>query len=196
MSLHHPGRWALVALLAAGTFAAAAPSAFAGTPTVDPSTLQPEPPSGASCRLDGRFVICQTEFHEPFDAEPIVELPCGTLYQTSRDDREGIRWYENGLIVRRFVSRHMSGYWSLSATGAGPRVTISGHSNFRTEWPVPGDESVELDTYHGLDLLAKAPDGGIVAQVTGVFFPDETHHGIFQIPEDPALGAALCDALT
>jgi hypothetical protein len=175
MSLHHPGRWALVALLAAGTFAAAAPSAFAGTPTVDPSTLQPEPPPGASCRLDGRF---------------------GTLYQTSRDDREGIRWYENGLIVRRFVSRHMSGYWSLSATGAGPRVTISGHSNFRTEWPVPGDESVELDTYHGLDLLAKAPDGGIVAQVTGVFFPDETHHGIFQIPEDPALWAALCDALT
>jgi hypothetical protein len=90
----------------------------------------------------------------------------------------------------------MSGYWSLSATGEGPRVTISGHSNFWTAWPVPGDESVELDTYHGLDLLAKAPDGGIVAQVTGVFFPDETHHGIFQIPEDPALWTALCDALS
>ena len=130
MSLHHPSRWAFVALLAAGMLAAAAPSTFAGPPTVDPSTLQPEPPPGASCRLDGRFVICQTEFHEPFDAEPIVELPCGTLYQTSRDDREGIRWYEDGLIVRRFVSRHMSGYWSLSPTGEGPRVTIIGHSNF------------------------------------------------------------------
>ncbi len=78
--------------------------------------------------------------HEPFDAEPVLELPCGTLYQTSRDDREGIRWYEDALIVRRFVSRHMSGYWSLSPTGEGPRVTISGHSNFWTKWPVPGED--------------------------------------------------------
>src|SRR5688572_22305987 len=78
-----------LALLTAGAVVAAAPSAFAGTPTVDPSTLQPEPPE-ATCRLDGRFVICQTAFHEPTDAEPILELPCGTLYETARDDREGI----------------------------------------------------------------------------------------------------------
>ena len=140
MSLHRSTRRTLLALLAAGLLGAAAPSAFAGTPTVDPSTLQPEPPPGASCRLDGRFVICQTEFHEPFDAEPVIELPCGTLYQTSRDDREGIRWYEDGLLVRRFVSRHMSGFWSLTPAGDGPRVTISGHSNWWTTYPVPGDE--------------------------------------------------------
>ena len=106
-----------LAMLATGVLLVAAPGAFAGTPTVDPSTLQPEPPPGASCRLDGRFVICQTEFHEPLDAEPVLELPCGTLYETSRDDREGIRWYEDGLIVARFVSRRMSGYWTLSPTG-------------------------------------------------------------------------------
>ena len=46
MSLHHPARWALVALLAVGTFTMAGTSASAGTPTVDPSTLQPEPPPG------------------------------------------------------------------------------------------------------------------------------------------------------
>jgi hypothetical protein len=184
-----------LALLTAGVLVAAAPSAFAGTPTVDPSTLQPEPPPGASCRLDGRFVICQTEFHEPADAEPVLELPCGTLYETSRDDREGIRWYEDGLLVRRFVSRRMSGYWTLSPTGAGPRVTISGHSNWWTAYPVAGDESSERLTFHGLDLLAKAPGGGIVAQVTGLFPPDDTHHGIFRIPEDPAVADALCAVL-
>lgn len=196
MSLHRSTRRTLLALVAAGLLGAAAPSAFAGTPTVDPSTLQPEPPPGASCRLDGRFVICQTEFHEPFDAEPVVELPCGTLYQTSRDDREGIRWYEDGLLVRRFVSRHMSGFWSLTPAGDGPRVIISGHSNWWTTYSVPGDEDSGAGPQHGLDLLAKAPGGGIVAQVTGVFFPDETHHGIFQIPEDPAVGAVICDALS
>ena len=190
-------RKSLIGLALAGVLAAGATDAFAGTPTVDPSTLQPPPPPGASCRLDGRFVICQTELHERLDAEPILELPCGTLYETARDDREGIRWYQDGLLVRRFVSRHMSGYWTLSPTGEGPRVTLSGHSNFWTEWLAPGDESTEQDTFHGLDVLARAPDGGVVTQVTGVFFPDETHHGIFQIPDDdPSVQAALCDALT
>ena len=190
-------RTSLIAVVLAGVLAALATDALAGRPTVDPSTLQPPPPPGASCRLDGRFVICQTELHETLDAEPILELPCGTLYETARDDREGIRWYEDGLAVRRFVSRHFSGYWTLSPTGEGPFVTLSGHSNFWTEWLVPGDEATEQDTFHGLEVLAKAPDGGIVAQITGVFLPDETHHGIFQIPDDDAsVQAALCDALT
>jgi hypothetical protein len=190
-------RISLIAVALAGVLAAAAPNAVAGTPSVDPSTLQPPPPPGASCRLDGRFVICQTELHESLDSEPVLELPCGTLYETVRDDREGIRWYEDGLAVRRFVSRHMSGYWTLSPTGEGPFVTLSGHSNFWTDWLVPGDEATEQDTFHGLDLLAKAPDGGIIAQITGIILPDDTHHGIFQIPdEDPVVQAALCDALT
>jgi len=185
------------ALLAAGVFATAVPAAFAGTSTVDPSTLLPEPPPGASCRLDGRFVICQTEFHEPFDAAPVLELPCGTLYQTSRDDREGIRWYEDGRLVRRFVSRQMAGYWTLSPTGDGPRVTISGHSNWWTTYAVPGDEDSGAGPQHGLDLLAKAPDGRIVAQVTGLGLPDEeSTRGVFLIPEDPAVAAALCDVLS
>lgn len=190
-------RTSLIAVVLAGVLAAVATDALAGRPTVDPSTLQPPPPPGASCRLDGRFVICQTELHETLDAEPILELPCGTLYETARDDREGIRWYEDGLAVRRFVSRHFSGYWTLSPTGEGPFVTVTGHSNFWTEWLVPGDEATEQDTFHGLEVLAKAPDGGIVAQITGVFLPDETHHGIFQTPDDdPSVQAALCDALT
>jgi hypothetical protein len=66
-----------------------------------------------------------------------------------------------------------------------------------TDWLVPGDEATEQDTFHGLDLLAKAADGGIIAQITGIILPDDTHHGIFQIPdEEPAVQAALCDALT
>ena len=190
-------RISLIVIVLAGVLAAPVTDALAGPPSVDPSTLQPPPPPGASCRLDGRFVICQTELHESLDAEPILELPCGTLYETARDDREGIRWYEDGLAVRRFVRRRFSGYWTLSPTGEGPLVTISGHSNFWTEWLVPGDEASEQDTFHGLEVLAKAPDGGIVAQITGVFLPDETHHGIFQIPDDdPSVQAALCDALT
>ena len=190
-------RISLIVVVLAGVLAATVTDALAGPPSVDPSTLQPPPPPGASCRLDGRFVICQTELHESLDAEPILELPCGTLYETARDDREGIRWYEDGLAVRRFVSRHFSGYWTLSPTGEGPFVTLRGHSNFWTEWLVPGDEATEQDTFHGLEVLAKAPDGGIVAQITGVFLPDETHHGIFQIPDDdPSVQAALCDALT
>ena len=36
----------------------------AAGPLVDPSTLQPPPPPGAECRLDGQWIICQTALVE------------------------------------------------------------------------------------------------------------------------------------
>ena len=106
----------LPCLMLIGTaLAVTAPAAPAGPPSVEPSTLQPPPPPGASCRLDGRFVICQTELHEVLDAEPILELPCGTLYETARDDREGIRWYEafaawkTAVILQQLYARWVRG---------------------------------------------------------------------------------------
>ena len=174
-----------------------APAARAGTPTVDPSTLQPVPPPGASCRLDGGFVICRTELHQTFDTEPVFDLPCGTVYETSRDDREGIRWYANGLLVRRRVTAVLSGFWTLSATGEAPRVAISAHWNW---WAIPtvpgGDMDTEAITTHGNEFVAKSPGGGVIARVAGLDLPDGTHRGVLRLPEDPAIAAALCDALT
>jgi hypothetical protein len=60
--------------------------------------------------------------------EPITDfdLPCGTIYETSHYRGDGTRWYVDRLVVRRHVAASLEGTWSLSPTGAGPTVNISG----------------------------------------------------------------------
>lgn len=187
----------LLSVFTLAVLALMAPAAGAGTPTVDPSTLQPVPPPGASCRLDGRFVICHTELHQSFESEPVLDLPCGTIYETSRDDREGIRWYSNGLLVRRRVTAVLSGFWTLSVTGDAPHVAIGAHWNW---WAIPavpgGDMDTETITTHGNEFVAKAPDGRVIAHLAGLDLPDGTHRGVLHIPDDPEIAVTLCDALT
>jgi hypothetical protein len=185
-----------VAVFTLAFFALTCATAQAGQPTVDPSTLQPVPPPGASCRLDGRFVICRTELHQAIAGEPAFDLPCGTVYETSSNDREGIRWYSNGLLVRRRVSATVDGFWTLSPTGDAPRAAISGHWNW---WAIPavpgGDQDTETLTAHGNEFVVKAPGGSVIAHVAGLDLPDGSHRGVLRF-DDPATTAALCAALT
>ncbi len=188
---------ALCAAFAGGVMILLAAPAAAG-PIVDPSTLQPEPPPGAVCRADGPWTICQTTFLVNVVNEPILflDLPCGTVYETISDLREGIRWYLDGKLVKRFVSQNAEGTWSLSPTGAGPTVKISLHANWRDEYAVPGDESSALTTFHGNGFTASAPGAGVIAHIAGLDLPDGTHRGAFRITDDPQVAAALCAALT
>jgi hypothetical protein len=194
---HAPHDRRLLSVVTLAALALIAPAAVAGTPTVDPFTLQPAPPSGAVCRLDGRFVICHTELHQELESEPVFDLLCGTVYETSRDDRKGIRWYSNGLLVRRRVTAVLSGYWTLSATGGAPRVAISAHWNW---WAIPavpgGDMDTETITTHGNTFLAQAPGGSVLARSAGLDLPDGTHRGVLRVADDPVTVAAFCDALT
>jgi hypothetical protein len=120
-------------MLIAGALAVAAPGVSATSPRVDPSTLQPPPPSDARCVPTGRYVICHTVVDFRVEAAPATDLglPCGTIYFTATDVRHGLRFYENGLLVRRHVTTPggVSGFISLSATGdrrrAAPRVRRS-----------------------------------------------------------------------
>jgi hypothetical protein len=186
-----------VSVFALAVLALMPPVAGAGTPNVDPSTLQPEPPPGASCRLDGRFVICHTELHSSLANEPVFDLACGTVYETSRDDRAGIRWYSNGLLVRRRVTAVLDGFWTLSATGSGPRVSISGHWNW---WAIPavpgGDMDTESLTTHGNSFTASAPGAGVIAHIAGLDLPDGAHRGMARFIDDPEVAGALCNALS
>ena len=187
---------ALVAALAGGLIWMAAPAA-AGPP-VDPSTLEPEPPN-AVCREDGRQVICDTFFVE----DPVNEatgdvLPCGAIYQTSHYRGDGTRWYVDGKVVRRHVAASLDGTWSLSPTGAGPTVKISGYWSTWTVWTTPGDDSTAVDTrISGGEFKVSAPGFGVIIHFAGLAYPDETHHGTAsEVPFTPETEAALCAALT
>ena len=174
----------------------AAPAA-AG-PIVDPSTLQPPP--NAVCREDGRKVTCDTFLDEVVVNEPILdfELPCGTIYETSHFRGDGTRWYVDRKVVRRHVAASLDGTWSLSPTGAGPTVKISGYWSTWTVWTTPGDDSTAVDTrISGGEFKVSAPGFGVIVHSAGVAYPDGTHNGTStEFPFTPETEAALCAALT
>ena len=187
-------------ILIAGALAVIAPAASADRPTVDPTTLQPPPPPDARCDPTGRYVICHTVIDFSVEAEPVTDLglPCGTIYFTATDVRHGLRFYENGLLVRRHVTAPggVSGFISLSPTGEGPRVEVVGHLNWWSTFSVPGDEDTESTTSHGLDIRLTSPDGEIIAIIAGRTDPEENHTGVARFVEDAAIAEAICAALT
>ena len=57
---------------------------------VDPSTLTPPPPPGARCHTTGPDqVVCDTVLNETFENVPDFEAPCGMVYVSGTDFREG-----------------------------------------------------------------------------------------------------------
>jgi hypothetical protein len=163
--------------------------------SVDPSTLQPPPPPGARCHDAGRQVICDTTLNASFANEPAFDAPCGTIYITGTDLRDGTRWYTDGLITHRHVVGALNGTLTLSASGDGPWLRATGHWNWWSVWAVPGgtdDDAVTTES--GLDLRFSGPGLGSAFHISGRFLPDGTVHGLFTGFTDEGF-AAVCAAL-
>lgn len=165
--------------------------------SVDPSTLTPPPPPGARCFTTGPGrVTCDTVLNFTLENEPDFELPCGLLYVTGTDFRDGFRFYENGLIVRRHVTAAVNVTWSLSPTGDGPSVRLIARGSWWSVWPVPGGvDGEDLFISSGLDAKAIGPGLGVAFQIAGRTDPEGNHTGIFTAFSDES-SAALCSALT
>jgi hypothetical protein len=192
----------LRALVGAGILALAglvwtAVPAAAG-PVVDPDTLQPPPPPGAECRLDGQWIICQTSLVLELVNEPIIAIPCGQIYETSTDVRSGIRFYNaEGLLVKRFATQDVEGTWSLSPTGEGPTADVRAHANWWIVLAVPGDESSGELTQHGNEFTVSSSGSGVLVHIAGLDLPEGDHRGVFRVVEaDPQVAADVCEVLT
>ena|SRR5215203_1257074 len=186
--------------------ALAAFPASAAPRSVDPDTLTPPPPPGAQCKDTGNYIICHTIGGESWANQPDFMLSCGRAYTTGSAYREGIRWYSDGLLVRRFVKETGAGTISLSPTGEGPTVRFFGHFNYTDYLAVPGDFDSATTIEHGLDTRMWRPGSGVMLQLAGIFiFAPEgvTHHGAGELAEDEEGNlvipekedAALCEAL-
>jgi hypothetical protein len=183
--------------LTVAAFLAATPARAGGS--VDPDDLVPSPPPGADCSLDGNWVLCHTAVaHEPVN-EPILELPCGTVYETAIDARRGLRWYDasSNVIQRRFVFQDLEGTWSLSPTDDSGPVTITAHTVYRNIGPFDDPEDPESwpTTQHGVGITLQAMGFGVIFQ-TPVPDLDEPDHGIGGLVQTPVIANELCEALS
>lgn len=184
----------LAAVTAGSLLIGGASATFAAE--VDPSSLTPPPPPGARCFTTGPGrVTCDTVLDFTFENEPDFELPCGQLYISGTDFRDGFRFYEDGLIVRRHVTASLNATWSLSPTGDGPSVRLIAHLSWWSVWPVPGGvDGQDVLTSTGVDIKVIGPGLGADFQGTGRFDPDGSHSGLSTAFSDESI-VALCEAL-
>lgn len=177
------------------------PAFAAGSKAIDPAALTPAPllvGAEAECRAGGRWIICHTTLVLQPVNEPVFELPCGMVYETSRDVRLGTRWYNaaDSVIVKRHVTQDLDGTWSLSPEGSGPTVVINVHANwYDSQYADPTDIDSGVGASHG-EVTVRAPARGVVAHIAGLDRPDDTHRGVFRFIDDPTVAADLCAALT
>ena len=159
------------------------PTVSAGTP-VDPDTLTPPPPPGATCEAVGNStVICHTAVSLLLDGEPLFDIGCGTVYETSTSDRFGIRWYTDGNLAKRFFRGALDGTWSLSPDASGAVIEITGNWSASAYFTVPGDLDTLVQTEHGLEVHGTAPGLGASLILAGKIDPDGTLHGVNTVDE-------------
>jgi hypothetical protein len=177
------------------------PAFAAAGKAIDPAALTPAPllvGAQAECRADGRWILCHTTLaFEPVN-EPVFDLPCGTVYETSRDVRLGTRWYNaaDSVIAKRHVTQDLEGTWSLSPDGAAPTVAISANANwYDSQYADPNNIDSGVGAAHG-EFTAQAPGFGVIAHIAGLDRTDDIHRGVFRPIEDPTVAAELCAALT
>ena len=138
------------------------PAFAAASKAVDPAALTPAPllvGAEAECQADGRWILCHTTLALALVNEPVFDLTCGTVYETSRDGRLGTRWYNaaDSVIVKRHVREDLEGSWSLSPEGAGPTVAITSHANwYDSQYADPNDIDSGVGASHG-EITVQAP---------------------------------------
>ncbi|WP_377639192.1 hypothetical protein [Oryzobacter terrae] len=192
-----------------GALAGAAPMASAGPPPVDPASVSPTlNPNFApwDCWRAGTGITCQGTWVNTYENEPIGIQCDGQEVYGSGSSREFMtRWHTaDGLATRTNVHLgYPSDRYTLSPTGAGPSVTISGHWNRHYTYPVPGEVGSRVLTEVGGRYLGRADDGSRLNGSGGVqYAPGEdfetraSAHGSIADITGETVDAFICEALT
>lgn len=162
-----------------------------------------------SCWKAGSGITCQGTSEVSFTNEPFgLQCDGQDVYITGGGTDRMTRWHTaDGLATKTVIHADYPGdVFSLSPTGDGPSLTISGHFNRHYVYAVPGDLASRTLTEVGAIYLAHAAGGGpLVLQDTGrvTFEPGADFEvvassgGVHDAYSDPtAIDRAICDALT
>jgi hypothetical protein len=161
--------------------------------SVDPTSLTPPLKPTRVCWELGPYVQCDTSDDHVFDSGDDGELRCGTLYSFGERTSHSIRWYQDGLIVRRQIQQSERGFFSLSADGSGPTVEWQRDFSWNEEFAIPGDIDSAIRVYKGTTLRVPALGGSLME--AGWALPDsDILRGRFV--DDEAAANLLCPLLT
>lgn len=173
-----------------------APAAAARSTAIDVDALLPPPPPGAACASVGNDTIrCDTFKDFVLDHEPVFDVPCGTVYETSADHRDGIRWYHGGLLVKRHVDADLTGFWSVNPSAATSDVRLFAAWASTSMWKVPGDDSTVQERLQGVLGRVTVAGGRPVFDISGQNEPDGSFHGFDREVDFEAGTGAGWDAL-
>lgn len=200
------GVLALTALLPAAAGQAASPH------QVDPALMTPTlNPNFApwTCFEAGSGITCKGAYAESYEGVPLgLECDGQEVYLSGTARERMTRWHTaDGRATKTVVHLdYPADVFSLSPTGDGPSLTISGRFNRHYVYAVPGDLASRTLTEVGAIYLARAGRGGpLVLQDTGrvTFEPGADFEvvassgGVHDAYSDPtAIDRAICDALT
>jgi hypothetical protein len=181
----------LAAVAIAGSALASGSAAAAGRVLIDPTTLTPPLKPFRVCYQLGPTVSCDTSGDVSYVQE-VGDFGCGTIWEFGEDVSRSTRWYQDGLIVRRFIEEHSRGYWSLAADGSGTTVAFQRDFSWDEHFATPGDIDSAVRVVKGTTL--RVPALGSELHESGWSIPDsEDQHGRFE--NDEQLIALLCPLL-
>jgi hypothetical protein len=196
---------ATIALISVGAPAMAAPPH-----TVDPSTMTPAlNPNYApwTCIVAGTGITC-TGHQDLTYTNEAFGLQCAgqDVYATGVQRSKFVRWHDlDGRAVKTSIQTNFpSDRLTLSSTGEGPAVFLSGGWHKHYVYPVPGDLTQRVLTETGSALKLRVPGEGVTFRDFGTvtYVPNEEYetpsdmHGVHDRFSDADLDALICDGLT
>jgi len=182
--------------------------ALAGLP-IDPSTLNPPPPSFESCQTDGSTIICRGSVAPAAYGPSDNQIFCGTgatafdTFDSGVESQSAVGYYDQARnLVRQVVHFDNDGQWSNALSGAAAPYTQ--HNIITDVLAVPGDFTSRAEAVTG-NIVFTLPHEGTLLVDTGRFTiaPDgsidfaSARHDIFSYFEgDTSALQKLCAALS
>jgi hypothetical protein len=188
----------------------AAPAVATSPHTVDPATMTPTlNPDYApwTCVLAGAGITCSGHQDLSYTNEA-TDLRCNgqVIYVTGTQRSKFVRWHDlEGRALKSSIQTNFTAdRLTLSPTGAGSAVFLSGAWHKHFVYPVPGDLTQRVLTETGSAEKLRVPGEGVTYRDSGTvtYVPNQEYetpsgmHGVHDRFSGADLEALICDGLT
>jgi hypothetical protein len=199
-----------VALATLALVLVAAPAVAMSPHTVDPATMTPTlNPDYApwTCVVAGTGITCTGEQDLAYTNEPI-DFQCDgqVIYVTGTQTSKTVRWHDlDGRALKSSIQTNVpADRLTLSPTGEGFAVFVSGDWHKHFVYPVPGDLTQRVLTETGSAVKVRVPGEGVTFRDSGTvtYVPNQDYetpsgmHGVHDRFSDADFDALICDGLT